>query len=114
MIELVSTKVPLSNCCTHTLSNAGKRAIGGGKDGSVSFTEQFCKMWQAIINTPGKARDRFAMLFGHAPITASGVRFFVRYEQVDEIYSKTPYVIMDIVQWCIANNVWEESAKNDV
>jgi len=97
-------------CTTHTVNNAGKKAMGD--EGVATFAHLFRKSWQAVINTPGKARGRFAELFGKSPTTASGVRFFVRYEQVAELFEATPERIMEIVRWCIENKVSELSAKS--
>ena len=97
-------------CCTHTISNTGKKAIG--TDASASFAELFRKYWQALINNPGKARGRYAELFGSASKTAGGVRFFVKYKQISELFEATPESIMKIVAWCIEHIVSELSAKN--
>lgn len=97
-------------CCTHTISNAGKKAIGG--EGSATYAELFRKNWQAVINHPGKARGRFAEIFGNAPSTASGVRFFVKYEQLAELFQSTPDRIMkEVIAWCVDRNVSETSSK---
>ena len=78
----------------------------------ASFSELFRKSWQAVINNPGKARGRYAELFGSAPTTAGGVRFFVKYELIAELFEATPESIMNIVAWCIEHSVSELSAKN--
>ena len=97
-------------CCTHTISNAGNKAIG--TDASASFAEFSRKSWQAVINNPGKARGRYAELFGYAPTTAGGVRLFIKYEHIAELFEATPESIMKIVAWCIEHNISELSAKN--
>ena len=109
-IEFPETKPASNYCCTHTIINAGKKAIG--TDATASFSELFRKYWQAVINNPGKARGRYAELFGSAPTTAGGVRFFVKYEQIAELFEATPENIMKIFAWCIVHSVSELLAKN--
>ena len=93
--EFPEAKPARNYCCTHTISNAGKKAIG--TDALAYFAELFKKSWKAVINNPGKARVRYAELFGSAPTTAGGVRFFVKYKQIDELFEATPEIIMKIV-----------------
>ena len=114
-LKIICAEFPEANpakgfCCTHTISNSGKKAIGN--NGSASFAELFRKSWQFVINTPGKARGRYAELFGSAPTTAGGVRFFVKYEQIAELFEATPESIMKIVAWCVEHKVSDLSAKN--
>ena len=86
-------------CCKHTISNSDKKAIG--TDALASFAEFFIKSWQAVINNPGKSRGQYAELFGSAPTTAGGVRLFVKYEQIAEMFEATPESIMKIFAWFI-------------
>ena len=51
-------------------------------------------------------------MFGSAPTTASGVRFFVKYEQVAELATATPEKIMDIIEWYRKCSVSEDSLKS--
>ena len=97
-------------CCTHTIRNTGKKAIGG--EGSAIFYKIFRKACQAVINTPGKARDLYAELFGNAPTRAGGIRFFTKCEQIAELFEVTTENIMDFIVWCIEHSVSELSAKN--
>ena len=43
-----------------------------------------------VINAPGKARYRYAELFGNAPKRAGGIRFLAKYEQIVELFEVTP------------------------
>ena len=93
--EFPEAKPARTYCCTHTISNAGKKAIG--IDASAYFSELFRKYWQALINNPGKARGRYAELFGSASTTDGGVRFFLKYDQIAELFEATPESIMNIL-----------------
>ena len=73
--------------CTHTIRNAGKKAIGG--EGSAILSDMFQKYWHAVINTTGKARDCYAELFGNAPTPSGGVHFFDMYEQISDLFEVT-------------------------
>ena len=96
--------------CTHTISNSDKKAVGG--KGSATFAEMFQNDRKAIINTPGTARDLYSALFGNAPTCAGGIRFFAKYDQIDELFEGTAKKIMYVILWCIEHSVSEFSSKN--
>jgi len=87
-----------------------KQSVGG--EDTATYAENFCKCWQAVINTPGRARDRYSEVFGSAPTTASGVRFVVKYEQVAELATATPDKIMNIIKRFIKHGVSEASSMS--
>ena len=51
-----------------------------GNEGSAPHAENFRKMFQKVIQYPGKARDYASEVFGETVLDAGGVRFFVKYE----------------------------------
>ena len=71
-IESKFANVNLSRnyCCSHTLSNAGKRMIG--PDGSAQYAEKFRKLFQKVIQHPGKATDLTKKVFGEPVLNAGG------------------------------------------
>ena len=110
--EICPDAQPTKNyCCTQGLSNCGKQILG--KDGSAKFAEKFRKQWQKVIQHPGKARDRAKLIFKETPLTAGGVRFFVKFEQVHQS-SKIGIntIVQEVIPWCISNKVSEESSHN--
>lgn len=83
-----------------------------GSDGTATNAEMFRKQWQKMINHPGKARQRFKDEFDETVLTAGGVRFFMKYEQVFQLATHGLDNIMNgIVPWCIEKNVSEGSSK---
>ena len=93
-------------CCTHELSNSGKQIMGKG--GSAKYAEQFRKQWQKVIQYPGKARDIAKLIFNQTPLTAGGIRFFVKFEQVCQLAEIGLDTIMEeVIPWCISEKVSE-------
>lgn len=98
-----------NDCCSHTISNAGKKTLGD--DGKASYAERYRKMVQAIINHPGKARDRASEVMEETVKRSGGVRFFQKWEQIAQNHEFTPErVLSEIVQHCIDNQYSPESA----
>ena len=102
---------PVCNyCCSHGLSNTGIRVVG--KKGIAQHAESFRKQWQVIINHPGKARDKFKDVFGESVLTAGGVRFFVKFEQMCQLAKHgLENVVHDVVSWCVENKISEVSSQ---
>ena len=103
---------PTKNWCTsHTLSNCGKKALGG--EGSGKFAEKFRKEWQSVVKHPGMARDMAAKEFKSSVLTAGGVRFFNKFEQVEQVHNYGPDNIMDtIIPFCVKEGWSEISSAN--
>ena len=67
-----TTSKPATNfCASHGLNNAGKKFVE-----STKYAEHFRKLWQAIIQYPGKARSFAASIFNESVRTCHGVLFF--------------------------------------
>ena len=62
-------------CCSHTLSNRRKKMTEGNN--AEFFCESFRKMWQQVIQFPGKARDLAEEVFEEKVKDSGGVRFFL-------------------------------------
>lgn len=103
---------PTNNwCCSHTLSNCGKKALGG--EGSGKFAEKFRKEWQSVVNHPDEARDKAAVEFGSGVKTAGGVRFFNNFEQVEQVHNYGPENVMDtIIPLCVKKGYSNISLTN--
>ena len=98
-------------CCSHGLSNCGKRVTGTKR--SAQFAEKFRQQWQKVILHPGKAQQKAKSIFKEAPLTAGGVRIFVKFEQIHQISKVGVDTIMEqIIPWCISNKVSEDSSRN--
>ena len=96
---LADIQISINFCCSHTLNNAGKKMIG--KDGSAPYAEEFRKIFQNVIQYPGKARDCATKVFGENVLHAGGVRFFLKYEQVNQIATQGVDKIMsDVLPTC--------------
>ena len=107
--EETDAKPAENDCCSHTISNAGKQTLGD--KGKGAFAESFRKMFQAIINQPGVARNRASEVMGETVKRAGGVRFFQKLEQVMQINDCTPEKVIDeIVKHCIEKKASPESA----
>ena len=101
---------PVKNyCCSHGFSNTGNKVVGG--KGIAQHAELFRKQWQAVIKHPGKARDRFKEVFGETVLTAGGVRFFVKFEQICQLVKHgLKNIVNDVVSWCVENKISEVSS----
>ena len=73
--KFANVKLAKNYCCSHTLSNAGKEMMG--PTGSAKYAEHFRKLFQQIIQHPGKARDHTSRVFGEQVLDAGGVRFLL-------------------------------------
>ena len=114
-LRLISEKFkdasPTKNyCCSHGFSNSGNKVVG--KKGIAQHAELFRKQWQVVINHPGKARDRFRDIFHESILTAGGVRFFARYEQICQIEKHgLENILNDVVSWCVEKKISEVSGQ---
>ena len=52
---------------------------------SVPFAENYRKLWQSVIQYDGKARDYAVTKFKEPVKVLNGVRFFQKFEQIDQI-----------------------------
>ena len=99
---LAEIQISINFCCSHTLNNAGKKMIG--KDGSAPYAEEFRIFFQNVIQYPGKARDCASKVFGENVLNTGGVRFFVKYEQINQMLIQGVEKIMsDILPICKSN-----------
>ena len=71
-----------NDCVSHKFSNAGKAMI---QDDHAPYANLFRKIWQAIIQYPGQARDLACRIFIEPVKESGGVRFFKKYEQIQQI-----------------------------
>ena len=56
------------------MSNSGKEMMG--PKGVAKYAKHFRKLFQSIIQYPGKAREQASKVFGEPVLEAGGVRFF--------------------------------------
>ena len=79
-----------------------------GPKGSAKYAENFRKLFQSIIQYPGKAREQTSRVFGEPVLEAGGVRFFVNYEQICEIADQGVDTILIVVLPICKENKWSE------
>jgi hypothetical protein len=78
---------------------------------NAPYATHWRKIWQSIIQYPGQARDLASRIFTESVKESGGVRFFKKYEQIQQITLQGPEKIMrDIVTVC-ARNKWSDSSS---
>ena len=77
---------------------------------SASYAENFRKLFQKVIQYPGKAREFASRVFGEKVLEAGGVRFFVKYEQLNQIATQGVDKIMSQILPTCKTNGWSEGS----
>ena len=110
--KIANVKICKNYCSSHTTSNSGKQMIGG-KNSVAKYAEDFRQKFQKMIQYPGsKARKYTSKVFKEPVRDGSGVRFFVKFEQLAQMTEQGLDKIMSQVLPICKENGWsEESTK---
>ena len=107
--EFGTAKPSMSFSCSHGMNNAGKKFI----DSAPNF-ESLRKLYQGLVQYPGKAREYAANVFGTSVVTCSGVRFMQKIEQATQMHSKgiKDVILKNVLPYCLTNKYSEASARS--
>jgi hypothetical protein len=94
-------------CISHGLNNVGMKLFE-----HAQFVEEFRKLYQGIIQYPGKARDHMKMLIKLTVKLSQGIRFFQKFEQVYQITTQgmKAKIIDQLLPFCIERKYSETSS----
>ena len=106
---MIGANPKINDCCSHTFSNYVKAIIEGNNS---PHGYMFRKNWQGIIQYPGAESDLAKAVMGETVAECEGVRFFTKYEQIQNIETHGPSALLkSMVKECDGKK-WSETSSN--
>ena len=94
-------------CCSHTLSNSGKKM-------SAPYADKFRKLWNKVIKFRGKATEIFKDVFGFEPTKGGGVRWYVDWEVENDLgFITHKQLLNEVIVPCV-ENAWSLKSSTEM